>query len=91
MKDHTIGENKIKFVSKDLKDRIIKKYLDNNMTKKEVAVYYDISVDLVKKILKINRKGDSLEQKIRKRTKKLQIYHVDLSPKNFRKKFIFRT
>ena len=67
----------MKFVSKDLKDRIIKKYLDNNMTKKEVADYYDVSEDLVKKVLKINRKGDSLEQKIRKRTKKLQIYHVD--------------
>ena len=65
----------MKFVSKDLKDRIIKKYLDNNMTKKEVAVYYDVSEGLVKKILMINRKGDSLEQKIRKRTNKLQIYH----------------
>ena len=72
-KTTTIGKD-MKYISKDLKDRIIKKYLDTSMTRKQVAEHYDVSIGLVKKSI-TNEEG--LEQKIRKRTKKLQLYHID--------------
>lgn len=55
MKTLTIGEQ-MKYLSKDLKDRIIKRYLDKDMTRKKVANYYEVSEALVKKVLAINLK-----------------------------------
>jgi transposase len=76
MKTLTICEQ-MKYLSKDLKDRIIKRYLEKDMTRKEVAKYYEVSEALVKKVLAMNLREETLEQKIKKRTKKLQLYHVD--------------
>ncbi len=70
-------KTEMKYISKDLKERIIRKYFDTNLTKKQVGEYYEVSKDLVKKVLKTNAKGESLDAKIRKKTRKLKLYHID--------------